>query len=236
MNTYAPCNFIRDFKTHATDVICKAVRIFLKNTVNRISVFLIDFCPQIQGDPIFLQKHHCFSHICLFFHLSSDLAGLFFTDSLDLSQTLGLFFHDPKSICPKPADDPGSQSRSDPLNSPGAKVALHCHGILRHFFCKRGDLKLFSINMMIDKISGSLNGGSLTDYRKSSHTGQFLIVAFCSFQNKNRISVVFISEYNMVNISCYAFTHLTLPFLLLLQHIFRFLQQLRSLHSARSVC
>ena len=98
MDPYPVSDLIRNLKADATDIVCKPVWIFLEYTVYSLTVFLIDLCTKIQGNPIFLQKHHCFSHVRFLRDLSCDLPGFLLADPFDFCQTLRFFLHDPQRI------------------------------------------------------------------------------------------------------------------------------------------
>ena len=66
-----------------------------------------------------------------------------------------------------------------------------------------------SIYRVVDIISQSLNRCSLGYVRKSSHTSKLFLP--CLFQNHYRITVLVISENNMVYVSCYCFAHSFAP-------------------------
>ena len=41
-------DLICDTKSHTTDILCKAIRILLQDSIHSLSVFLIDLCTKIQ--------------------------------------------------------------------------------------------------------------------------------------------------------------------------------------------
>ena len=202
-------DLICDTESHTTDIFCKAIRILLQDSIYSLSVFLIDFCAELQRYPVFLEKDHSAAHICFLRHLFCDLHGLFFADSLDLSQPLRFFLHNTHGIIAETTYDPGCQCRTDPFDRAGTQITFHGQCILRHFFYVGGYLKLFTIHRMCCIISGSFNGSPLGDCRKCSHTGQFLFL-FHPFQYHDRISIIFIPEDHMIYISCNCLTHFLL--------------------------
>ena len=48
VNSYPCCDLIRNLKTYTGDVLCKSVRIFLQDRINRFPIFLIDLRSKIQ--------------------------------------------------------------------------------------------------------------------------------------------------------------------------------------------
>ena len=48
MNSNAIGDLICNFESHTTDIICKSIRVFLQNTVNRVSILLVDFGTKVQ--------------------------------------------------------------------------------------------------------------------------------------------------------------------------------------------
>ena len=181
----------------------------LKNPIYRLSVFLVNLRSQIQRYSIFLQKNHGPAHICLFCHLFGDLQCLLLTDAFNLRQPLRFFLHNPHSIIPEASHDPCRKCRTNSLDCSGSQISLHCQRIFRHFFCIGGNLKLLAIYRMGDIISRRLNGRSLRNCRKCSHTGKLLFL-FHPLQHHNRISIIIIPENHMIYISCNCFAHFLL--------------------------
>ena len=171
-------NLICDLKANTADIICQPVRILLENAVYGFTVFLIYPGSQIQRNPIFLQKHHCFAHICLLSNLHRDLSRLFFTDSLNFSKTFRFFFHNMQGVFSKPPDNPGCQCCTNSFDGPGSQVTFHRHGILRHFFGKDRHLELLSINRVLDIASCKFYRSSHRKHRKSPYTGQFFLTVY----------------------------------------------------------
>ena len=157
MDSDPGCDIICDPKSHTADIFCQTVWILLKDTIYRLSVFLVYLRSQIQRDPIFLQKDHGTAHIRLFCHLFRNLHGFLFADTFDLCQPFRFFFHDPHSIIPKPPDDSCRQRGTDTFDRTGTQITLHRKCIFRHFFHIGGYLKLFSVYRMCCIISGSFN-------------------------------------------------------------------------------
>ena len=206
MNTDSGSNLISNLKSHTGNIFRKSVRILLKDRIDRFLIFLINLCAQVQGNPIFLQKDHYFSHLCLLTYLRSDLPGFFLTDPLYLCKPLRLFFYDTECVISKLPHDPGSQCSTDSPDGARTQITFYSICILRHLLCKRTDLKLFAIYRMMDIYSGCFNRCPLCDRRETSHAGQ-LFLFFCTFQYHNCISVIFISKNNMIYVSCDSFTH-----------------------------
>ena len=180
MDSDPGCDLIRNLKSDSGNILSQFIWVFLKNCIEGFSVFLINFRSQIQGNPIFLQKDHRFAHLCFLRDLSGNLPCLFFTDPFNLCQTFRFFLHDPDRICPELAHDPGCQSCSDPFDRAGTQIAFHGLCVLRHFFHKRRNLKLFAVHRMMRIDSRSLDRCSLRDRGKTSHASQLLLF-FCLF-------------------------------------------------------
>ena len=102
-----PCNLICQLKSHAGDIICQLVRIFLYNGIQSRPILLVDFHRQIHGNPIILKKHHGLTHLLFLFHLPADIHGHLFTDALYLGKPLRLLLHDAEGVRLEPAHDPG---------------------------------------------------------------------------------------------------------------------------------
>ena len=177
MNSNAIGDLICNFESHTTDIICKSIRVFLQNTVNRVSILLVDFGTKVQWNPIFLQKHHCLPHIGLFRDLHGNLSCLFFTDSLNFRQSFRLIFYYLKRIISKMTYDPSRQRRANSFNRTRTEVSFHSQCIFRHFFSQPHCLKLLSINRMLCKIPLQFYRCSLCDHRKTSNAGQLIFLA-----------------------------------------------------------
>ena len=203
------CDLICNLKTHSADILSQTIRILLKNTVYSLSVLLINLCPQIQRNPVFLQKDHGTAHICLLSHLFCDLHCFFLADPFNLCQTFRFFLHDPYGIISETSYNPCSKCRTDSLNSTGAQITLHRKSIFRHFLRVRRNLKLSAINRVCCIISHCFYGRPLGKSRKISHAGQFRII-LRSLHHHDGISIIFISKDHMIYISCNCFTHLIL--------------------------
>ena len=175
MNPNTGCNGICYFEAYTGNIISKTIWIFLKDSKHGLAIFLIDLGSKIQGNPIFLQEHHRFSHIRLLGNLSSDFPGLLFTDPLHLCQSFRLFFHDSQGVLAEIPDDSRSQCNSHSLNRSGTKITLHCLGILRCFLRIGMDHKLPAVHMMLGKLSLCFNGYPLGNIRKGSHAGDFFL-------------------------------------------------------------
>ena len=78
MDSDPGCDIICDPKSHTADIFCQTVWILLKDTIYRLSVFLVYLRSQIQRNPIFLQKDHGTAHIRLFCHLFRNLHGFLY--------------------------------------------------------------------------------------------------------------------------------------------------------------
>ena len=102
--------------------------------------------------------------------------------------------------------DPACQCCTYTLNSAGTQIAFHSHGIFRHLLCQPHCLKLFAVYGMLYKVSLCLDRCSLRNDRKCTDTGQFILI-FYAFQHHHCISIVFVPENDMINISGHTFTH-----------------------------
>ena len=203
-----PCpagDLIRDPKTHSLQVVRHAVRIFPNHAVNLRPVFLINLYCQSRGDPVLLQEDHGLPHILLLLHLAGNLPGFPLADALDLRQPLRLPLYNPKGIRPEPAHDPGSQRAAHSLNGPGAQIPFHGHRVLRLFLLIGFNDKLISVGGMFRIMSPGLDQFSLSQKRKSPHTGNLLLTRH---QVQHRVAVIAVPVNNMIHIS---FQHFHLP-------------------------
>ncbi len=100
------CNFIRDFKSHALDIVSQAVWIFTDNGINLRAVGLIHLRSQRQGNAKLLQEYHGLAHSSFFFHLCCNFLCLALTDAPDFGQPFGFFLNDAECVPAKFTHNP----------------------------------------------------------------------------------------------------------------------------------
>ena len=122
---------VRFFKTDSVNVIRQSVRIFFQNSIQPTSVGIVNLYRQCVGNAELLQINHRLTHFLFIFHLSSNIHGLFFADSLNLRQTFRLLFNDPKRVFSKTLYNPRRQCRSYSLDRSGSQITFHPGRIFR---------------------------------------------------------------------------------------------------------
>ena len=130
-NTTLQGNFIRDFKTHAVDILCQAIRVLAHDFVHTLAVILVDFYRKLVGNTVFLKKNHCLTHFSLFFKLPVDFSCDTFADAFNFHQTLRFFLYDSEGVFLKFFYDTGCQRLSYAFDGTGGKVAFHRLSVLR---------------------------------------------------------------------------------------------------------
>src|SRR5699024_7061681 len=200
MNSDSECYLICRFKSDSFNIICQSVWIFFQNAVNSQSVFLINLDCQIDGNPLFLQINHCLSEVFLFFYLYTDFPGLSLTDSLDFRQPLRLFLHNAEGVFSKFRNDLSCKRRPNPLHSTGSKIPLNGFPVLRLLYLVLCHLKLQPVRRMHDILSFQFQKFPIPNVRKFPDTGYFPVLIM---KLKYRITILLVSENNMVNVSRY---------------------------------
>ncbi len=168
------------------------------------------------GNPVFLQIKHGLPHILLLFHLKRNLSCLPLTDAFDLSKPLRLLLNNPKSIFFKLLHNLTRKGSSHSLDCTGTKIPFHRHQILRLTYLRRLYLKLRPIQLMSRIFACQLQKSAFFYIMKLSYASKVSVVII---QIKYRISVFFITVYNMLHISL---NRLHVPIALLLVHTCKF--------------
>ena len=200
MDTYFPCDLIRRFKSHAGNIICHLIRIFLHNPVNAIPVILIDLCRKRSGNSIFLQIDHRLSHVLLFLYLLCNFSCFSLTDPFYLCQPFRLFFNNAKGIFLKFSHDPSRQSCTQPFDGSGSQITLNGNEIFHFADFRSFYLQLHAVQGMHHIFSCQLQKLSFSDVRKCSHTCQISVLII---QIEYRISIILIPEDNVLHVSFY---------------------------------
>ncbi len=196
MNTHFMGDLIRDLKSHTGHIFRQFVRILLNDPIHIQLIGLINLHSQCQGNSVILQKNHGLTEFSFFLRLLCDLLRFPFTDAFNLYKTLRLFFNDTEGIFLKSAHNTGCNCRPDTFDRPGAQIPLNGSCILRGLNCISIYFKLRTVRRMHRIFSGCLHAFSFADDLKHAHTGDLILIL--GKQIQNRITILFISIYNML--------------------------------------
>ena len=174
----------------------------MTDRIDRFLIFLINLCAQVQGNPIFLQKDHYFSHLCLLTYLRSDLPGFFLTDPLYLCQSFRFFLDNTQAVISKSFHDPACQRFTDSFNGTTSQITADAFRICRLNDLVLLHLKLFAIIGIIFHLSGNPQHCPLHITLKNTGNDQFLFFIVC---RQHTIAVALVAVDHMVykNLQCF---------------------------------
>ena len=202
-------DFIRFLKTHAKEVLCQTVGIFLNRGDGVRSVNPVQLHRVIRVYSELLQIQRNLREFPVAAKRFRHRLRLFFPDSRNFRQPVRLVLDDREGLTSKPGDNGGSRLFSNSFQHAGRKKLFDSFFRGRHHLFKTADGKLLAVSRMNLPLSAEQIAPSFMTGGQVSHRRKLLIF---SFKYRDGISVFLIVKNNIRDDALFFLFHFpTLP-------------------------